>query len=582
MHDGVGDHALALADLGTSRFELGFHEQHHGAPRLAQRHERRDDHRERDERQIADDEVDRARRFRSAVAWRTLQRSRLVTRGSARSRSWSWPWPTSSATTWAAPRCSRQSVNPPVDAPASSARTPVTSTLEHVEGVIELLGAAAHEPCGRAGDHEGIAGGDLTRRLVGDRAVHEHAVVGDQGLGLGSAADELPPEEFGVEPTPGSHRRFRNRRSEPPPARREPSSLPSSWPGPSSPQPSWRGPSSPGPSWRRPSWLRSSWLRPSSPAAFLAGAFFAGAFLAGAFLAGAFLAGARHGARGDDGHRGPRRPVGELLGERLEAVLEFVEALRHPSDLLGDLTLHVGRDPLGRLAPSIDELLHDGLGVALLDVAGLDELFDERVGLLASHLRELHAGVDQLLNARNLHRPMLLLSRNARIVRPGDGGRLIVARLDWQSRVGVTGHRDLADPDAVRRDCIDAIDATPPRSARRHRSRSGRRSPRAPIASSPARARHTPSGWSSSSRSTPTTTATTSRRPTHDSEFDELLAVAPSWSTSPGPTTGAHARIRLRAGRTCALWSDATCCSHCGTANRARPRRHGRDRPGGT
>ncbi len=43
---------------------------------------------------------------------------------SRRIRSWSWPWPTSRATTSAAPPCSRQSVNPPVEAPASSTRAP--------------------------------------------------------------------------------------------------------------------------------------------------------------------------------------------------------------------------------------------------------------------------------------------------------------------------------------------------------------------------------------------------------------------------------------------------------------------------
>ena len=50
-----------------------------------------------------------------------------MTRGSVRSRQSSCPWPTSSAITLAAPRCSRTSVKPPVDAPTSSARRPVTS-----------------------------------------------------------------------------------------------------------------------------------------------------------------------------------------------------------------------------------------------------------------------------------------------------------------------------------------------------------------------------------------------------------------------------------------------------------------------
>src|SRR6478672_3514521 len=63
----------------------------------------------------------------TAARSRALVRSSTVTRGSVRSRSWSWPYPTSTAITAAAPRCSRQSVNPPVEAPRSRARAPVTS-----------------------------------------------------------------------------------------------------------------------------------------------------------------------------------------------------------------------------------------------------------------------------------------------------------------------------------------------------------------------------------------------------------------------------------------------------------------------
>ena len=40
------------------------------------------------------------------------------------------PYPTSTPTTLAAPLCSRQSANPPVDTPASNALKPRTSTLK--------------------------------------------------------------------------------------------------------------------------------------------------------------------------------------------------------------------------------------------------------------------------------------------------------------------------------------------------------------------------------------------------------------------------------------------------------------------
>src|SRR5262249_9783823 len=46
---------------------------------------------------------------------------------SCRNRQSNWPRPTSMATTRAAPRCSRQSVNPPVEAPMSRQTLPPTS-----------------------------------------------------------------------------------------------------------------------------------------------------------------------------------------------------------------------------------------------------------------------------------------------------------------------------------------------------------------------------------------------------------------------------------------------------------------------
>ena len=64
----------------------------------------------------------------SSVSSRAFVRSSTVTRGSFRSRAWSWPRPTSSAITRAAPRWSRTSVKPPVDAPTSRASRPAGST----------------------------------------------------------------------------------------------------------------------------------------------------------------------------------------------------------------------------------------------------------------------------------------------------------------------------------------------------------------------------------------------------------------------------------------------------------------------
>ncbi len=95
----------------------------------------------------------------SGSRWRTLVRSRTVTRGSSRSDHASWPRPTSTATTCAAPAWSRQSVNPPVEAPASRARRPRTVDREALERGGELLAPAGHEPGRVAGDLDGLVGG---------------------------------------------------------------------------------------------------------------------------------------------------------------------------------------------------------------------------------------------------------------------------------------------------------------------------------------------------------------------------------------------------------------------------------------
>ena len=59
---------------------------------------------------------------------RALTRSITTTRGSWRSRQWIRPRPTSIAYTFAAPRRSRTSVNPPVEAPMSAQTRPAGST----------------------------------------------------------------------------------------------------------------------------------------------------------------------------------------------------------------------------------------------------------------------------------------------------------------------------------------------------------------------------------------------------------------------------------------------------------------------
>ena len=78
----------------------------------------------------------------AGVSARALTRSMASTRGSLRICQSSWPCPTSRATTRTAPRCSRTSVNPPVEAPMSRPRAG-EGDREHVERVGEFQSAAA-------------------------------------------------------------------------------------------------------------------------------------------------------------------------------------------------------------------------------------------------------------------------------------------------------------------------------------------------------------------------------------------------------------------------------------------------------
>ena len=112
--------------------------------------ERGRDREQRDERQVGDGDVDRAAEVARLERADVRALPHACTRGSWRSDHASCPRPTSTACTCAAPACSRQSVNPPVDAPASRTRRPRTSTREARERGGELLAAAGDEAgCGR-------------------------------------------------------------------------------------------------------------------------------------------------------------------------------------------------------------------------------------------------------------------------------------------------------------------------------------------------------------------------------------------------------------------------------------------------
>ena len=317
----------------------------------------------------------------STSTCRTLTRSRLVTRGSARNRSWSWPCPTSSATTWAAPRWSRQSVNPArrgADVERSPARR---RRAEDVERVIELHRAAPDEPWRRARRsprRQRARPGEppcrrptpltSTRLAAMSACASVRLAVSSRRTSSASSRRRGPTEISRTRRARGSRaflagafflaggllgRSLLLRRGLLRPE-------PSSWPGPSWPEPS----SWPGPSWREPSWP--------------------GCVITSALTRSAIF-----------------------VGELLEAILEFVEALREPVHLLGDLALHV-RDPVGGLTTSIEQCLHGLLGVAAPDLAGFDERLHDRLGLLARDVGELGTCVDETLNCWFCHDHRLL------------------------------------------------------------------------------------------------------------------------------------------------------------------------------
>ena len=146
--------------------------------------------------------------------------------------------------------------------------------------------------------------------------------------------------------------------------------------------------------------LRRSLLR--RRAFFAAGAFLRRSLLAaGAFFAPGLLRRSllgrrrlRRGARG----RGLRRRAAHATHERLHLVLDVVDAVGEPRQLLADLALHDRGDLRRRLLAPVDERL-DGAARRRRDGPRPPHpLADELLGLLALHLGELHPRVDELLD----------------------------------------------------------------------------------------------------------------------------------------------------------------------------------------
>jgi hypothetical protein len=113
---------------GGPAFELRFHEQDELGVGGGAGDERGRDDAQGDEGQVGDDEVDGRAELLGVEGPHVGAFEHHDTRGPDGSATRAVPRPTSTAYTTAASRWSTQSVNPPVDAPASSTRRPATAT----------------------------------------------------------------------------------------------------------------------------------------------------------------------------------------------------------------------------------------------------------------------------------------------------------------------------------------------------------------------------------------------------------------------------------------------------------------------
>ena len=122
----------------------------------------------------------------AAVKRRALVFSITTTRGSWRSFQASCPRPTSTAKTFAAPCWSRQSVNPPVDAPRSSATQSGHVELKMLERVFEFVAAAA-DVFFAGLEREGVIGFDRVTGFKGGLGVDADLAGEDGAFGFFAA-----------------------------------------------------------------------------------------------------------------------------------------------------------------------------------------------------------------------------------------------------------------------------------------------------------------------------------------------------------------------------------------------------------
>jgi hypothetical protein len=157
----VGDDAAPAIDLLAAGFELWLHEEHHRRPRLAQSGQPRDHQLQRDERQVADDQVDRAADLVDVdvadVGALEVRDTRIGSESFVELTVPDVEGDDVRGTTL------QQAIGEPAGGRAGIER-PTTADVdaEDVECVVELRRSTADEPWGRPLDHDGVARGHLT------------------------------------------------------------------------------------------------------------------------------------------------------------------------------------------------------------------------------------------------------------------------------------------------------------------------------------------------------------------------------------------------------------------------------------
>ena len=131
---------------------------------------------------------------------RALVRSSRRTRGSLRSFMAIWPKPVSTAVTCAAPCCSRQSVNPPVEAPTSRQARPRDGDLPVLQRRRQLQAAAAHVRQVFAQQANGSVLRNRGAGLVDLLLLNQHPAGKDERPGAFAAGGKAALDEQQVEP----------------------------------------------------------------------------------------------------------------------------------------------------------------------------------------------------------------------------------------------------------------------------------------------------------------------------------------------------------------------------------------------